>query len=97
MSELRRLAQEYRELAEQVLERAKSDPSVPYHVVRKAMHIISTPIEDLERALAELAKQFGGCVSCAHSTPHEDVLELTARGCRLGLSQSTCHSYRPLI
>ena len=97
MSELRRLAQRYQNAARRVLERAKSDPTVPYHVVRKAMHILSMSAEDLEKTLAELARRLSGCVSCAHSTPCEDVMDLTVRCCWLGLSLSTCKSYKPLV
>jgi len=55
--------------------------------------------EQAQVVLEAHARRWGGCVSCAHCKPAErgGVPDWLCRDCRLGLEQSTCNSWEPLL
>lgn len=96
--EIDQIAREYLQLASRVVEEVRSDPgSHSYMEVRTAVHLLDLGEEGVKEELRKIARSFGGCVSCKHSTPVPQHLSLFARFCRLGLAQDTCNNWEPLL
>lgn len=96
--ELERLAEDYIAYAEQIVKDVLENPvSHSLAALRFARQLLDLGKEGVKKELRRLALQFGGCVSCRHSTPLPHYINLIARGCRLGLSQETCKRWEPLV
>ena len=102
--EFSRLVDEYWQLHEQILEKARNIGQIrdmgELHRVYESMRnaVVFPDKNSLREELKKLAKNLGGCVSCKHSAPHPDAgFDLIARTCRLGLSQQNCNKYEPFF
>jgi len=89
---LDRLVKAYRKNAEEVLSNPKN------HSLRtlQQAHVILRI--DLRRRLEQLAREFGGCLSCIQAEPHPKLpCDLTARRCELGLRQEDCGKWKSIL
>lgn len=68
--------------------------------------VLNIELEDVENAIINAASQYGGCVACRYSRASRNAdayarqrgsLPITMRGCILGLSQTGCSSFEPII
>jgi len=86
---LEELAEEYLVLYRRILEEEAREPGSVRYEVLKAAAVYSDRKLLLEK-LRELARGYGGCVSCAYSKPCENWPFPECRWCELGLAQDTC-------
>jgi len=62
----------------------------------------NVPLDDIEHAILEQAKRYGGCINCVYSiapkrTGSERSLPILRRHCRLGLAQGACGMWKPIV
>lgn len=72
---------------------------------RQEVRELGLSLDEAKQVLLEHAKRFAGCVNCVYSSPYHGKFSWpyhgkfswTSRHCVLGLAQSTCNMYKPII